>query len=267
MKAYRSFFRIRFLNGLQYRAAAAAGVATQFAWGAMEILMFRAFYLAAPASFPMGFEQLSAYVWLQQALLALFAPWIFDGEIFEAITGGGVAYELIRPLDLYGMWFIKNLAMRLSRAVLRCAPILLVAFALPAPYGLSLPPDALALAAFAVTGALAALVVCAFCMLIYISTFYTLNPMGVRVVATSMTELLAGGLIPLPFMPDGLRMALELTPFAGMQNLPLRAYSGELAGAALLRAAGLQAFWLAALVALGVSLMRAALRRVVVQGG
>ena len=104
-------------------------------------------------------------------------------------------------------------------------------------------------------------------MLIYISTFYTLNPMGVRVVATSMTELLAGGLIPLPFMPDGLRMALELTPFAGMQNLPLRAYSGELAGAALLRAAGLQVFWLAALVALGVSLMRAALRRVVVQGG
>ena len=63
------------------------------------------------------------------------------------------------------------------------------------------------------------------------------------------------------------RMALELTPFAGMQNLPLRAYSGELAGAALLRAAGLQAFWLAALVALGILLMSAALRRVVVQGG
>ena len=69
------------------------------------------------------------------------------------------------------------------------------------------------------------------------------------------------------FTFNGLRMALEPTPFAGMQNLPLRTYGGELAGAALLRAAGLQVFWLAALVALGVSLMRAALRRVVVQGG
>ena len=35
-------FKIRFINGLQYRAAAYAGVATQFAWGAMTILMFSA---------------------------------------------------------------------------------------------------------------------------------------------------------------------------------------------------------------------------------
>ena len=32
MRAYRSFFRIRFSNGLQYRAAALAGVVTQFFW-------------------------------------------------------------------------------------------------------------------------------------------------------------------------------------------------------------------------------------------
>lgn len=31
MRKYISFFRIRFINGLQYRAAAYAGIATQFA--------------------------------------------------------------------------------------------------------------------------------------------------------------------------------------------------------------------------------------------
>ena len=39
-RVYGSFFRLRFINGLQYRAAAYAGVATQFAWGFMEILLF-----------------------------------------------------------------------------------------------------------------------------------------------------------------------------------------------------------------------------------
>ena len=34
MKKYLSFFRIRFIAGLQYRAAAWAGIATQFAWEA-----------------------------------------------------------------------------------------------------------------------------------------------------------------------------------------------------------------------------------------
>ena len=40
MKQYTTFFRIRFLAGLQYRAAAFAGFFTQLFWGLMEILMF-----------------------------------------------------------------------------------------------------------------------------------------------------------------------------------------------------------------------------------
>ena len=55
MKKYWSFFRMRFLGGLQYRAAAWAGVSTQFAWGFMSLLMYRAFYDADPAAFPMEF--------------------------------------------------------------------------------------------------------------------------------------------------------------------------------------------------------------------
>ena len=37
------FFRMRFLMGLQYRAAAAAGVVTQFTWGFMELLVLEHF--------------------------------------------------------------------------------------------------------------------------------------------------------------------------------------------------------------------------------
>ena len=89
---YLSLFRVRFLHGLQYRAAAYAGVATQFAWGFMEILMFSAFYKANSAAFPMSFQALSSYIWLQQALLALFMMWFLDEDIFASIRDGHVAY-------------------------------------------------------------------------------------------------------------------------------------------------------------------------------
>lgn len=52
-----------------------------------------------------------------------------------------------------------------------------------------------------------------------------------------------------------------------MQNVPLRVYSGELPGQAAAWSVGLQVFWLAALVGLGLWMMNRALRRVVVQGG
>ena len=267
MKSYLAMFRIRFLHGLQYRAAAYAGIATQFAWGFMEILMFAAFYKADAAAFPMRFSQLSSYIWLQQAFLALFMIWFLDEDIFAGIREGHVAYELARPLDLYWMWFVKNLAVRLSKAVLRSMPILLVAAFLPAPYGLSLPPDFGSFLWFLVTAMLGYFTVVAYCMLVYIATFYTVNPAGVRIVAVSMAEFLSGGILPLPFLPDGVRTVLELTPFASMQNLPLLIYGGSVSGTALIRGVMLQACWLLALLLLGKAWMSRAIKKVVVQGG
>jgi ABC-2 type transport system permease protein len=267
MKQYLSIFRIRFTNGLQYRAAAYAGIATQFFWGVMELLMFGAFYRTDSSHFPMSFEQLSSYIWLQQALLAIFMTWFLDTEIFSAITSGNIAYELSWPMDLYNMWFTKNLAIRLSKAVLRSMPILAVAAFLPEPYRLSLPVNVFGFLMFILTMVLAFFCVVAFCMLIYITTFYTLSPFGVRIVALSLTEFLTGAVIPLPFLPDGVRKVVELTPFASMQNLPLRIYIGNITGRQMTNSILLQIFWLIALVLAGKLWIKKALKKVVIQGG
>jgi len=104
-------------------------------------------------------------------------------------------------------------------------------------------------------------------MLIYISAFFTLSPAGVRVITAAAVDFLAGGVVPLPFFPDKLRAVAELLPFASMQNMPLRIYSGNIAGTAALEGIALQAFWLAVLMVLGRLWMRRALKKVVVQGG
>ena len=92
MKKYLSFFRLRFTMGLQYRAAALAGIVTQFTWGFMEVMMFRAFYRADASAFPMSFSATASYVWLQQAFLAFFMVWMMENEIFDSIINGNIAY-------------------------------------------------------------------------------------------------------------------------------------------------------------------------------
>lgn len=267
MKQYLSFFRIRFLAGLQYRAAAWAGIATQFAWGGMNILMYWAFYRSDPSSFPMTMPQLSSYIWLQQSFLAMFMTWFYDNDIFDAITSGAIAYELCRPCDLYTMWFVKNMAIRLSRVVLRCVPILLFAAFLPEPFGLRLPPDALSAALCPLSMILGFLVLIAFSMLIYISAFFTLSSSGIRILTTSVMEFLAGAVIPVPFFPLWLQPVINALPFASMQNTPFLIYTGHLSPAQALQSMGLQLVWLAALLLLGRLLMKKATGKVVVQGG
>lgn len=267
MKKYLSFFRMRFAMGLQYRAAALAGIVTQFFWGAMNVLMYHAFYESAPEAFPMSLEATVTYVWLQQALLLLFAAWLIEHEIFDDIVSGNVVYELCRPIDIYDMWFSRSVANRLSRAVLRCFPILLVAGFLPPAYGMNAPASAYHFALFVFTGILGFLVTVAFFMLVYMLTFFTISPSGLRILITSVVEFFAGAIIPLPFFPDGVREVMELLPFASMQNVPLRIYSASMSVGEMQRAIALQLFWLIALIAIGKALCCMAMRRMTLQGG
>ena len=266
-KQYISFFRIRFTNGLQYRIAAYAGISTQFAWGTMNILMFRAFYRADALAFPMDFSQFASYIWLQQALLAMFALWFWEMDIFNAITSGNIAYELVRPVDIYNMWFIRNAALRLSRVVLRCLPILIVAAILPEPYNMSLPDNILNFGIFILAMILGFLVAVAYCMLFYALSFYVINSSGVRLLAAAIVEFLAGGIIPLPFFPKNILAVLELLPFASMQHTPFWIYTGYLSGKDALFKICLQIFWFIILFLFGRFLIKNALKKVIVQGG
>lgn len=267
MKKYLNFFKMRFLYSLQYRTAAAAGVVTQFFWGFMEILLFKAFYESDSSSFPMELSQLASYIWLQQAFMALFMLWSMDNEIFKNISDGNIAYELTRPVDLYSMWFTKNIALRLSSAALRCLPILIVAWFLPEPYRMSFPKNPAALGWFLITSIMSLLLVCAFCMIVYTVTFYTINPTGVRLIALSFTEILTGAIVPLPFFPDKIRTVIELTPFGSMQNLPLRIYSGDIAGAEMYKFILVQLIWLFVITVTGKRWLNKTLKHIVIQGG
>ncbi len=267
MKKYLSFFRIRFSAGLQYRAQAWGGIATQFCWGGMSLLMFSAFYQSDPSSVPMEMSALSSYIWLQQSLLALYMAWYFDGDIFSSITSGNIAYELSRPIDIYTMWFIKNVASRTSGALLRFFPILAVAVFLPEPYSFSLPVSVTAFALFLLSSVLGVLVLVSFSMLIYLSAFYTISSNGIVRLSVSTVEFFSGGIIPIPFFPLAFQPIMYALPFASIQSTPFLIYVGQLSTADALMPICVQIFWFVALVAVGKAISRHALKRVVAQGG
>ena len=267
MKAYASLFKIRFINSMQYRAAAFAGLLTQFGWAFMEILAFSAFYRADPAAFPMEFSHTVTYIWLQEAFLVLFGGLIAGSEISDAIESGSISYELVRPMDLYWRWMCQFTSGRMAGVWLRCVPILFVAFIMPAPYRMSLPPNMAAFALFLVSAVLAIGVVAAFSMLVYVTVFYTMSFRGTRLVFGNLSIFLSGAVVPLPFFPQPVRAIAELLPFAAMQNMPFRIYCGNIAGADAALGLLLQAFWLAVLTAAGRRALRGAVGRVVVQGG
>lgn len=267
MKKYVCFLKNKFYTGLQYRAAAWAGVATQALWGFMRCAVFVTLLQQENGSAKMTLSATVTYIWINQAFFSAFSTWHMDNDIFDMMLDGGIAYELCRPVSIYNMWMARMLGGRFANAAMRSLPILVFAVLLPAPYRLTPPCSAGAFAVAVVAMALGIGVTAAFCMFVYILSFFTVSPRGWRMILTGAVDFLSGSVIPLPFVPDPYRTIMEFLPFASMQNVYLRIYTGNLAGSAMLQAVALQLFWLMVLVALGKMLCRQAQRRVVVQGG
>lgn len=267
MKMYISLFRIRFINNLQYRTVALGAIISRFVFGFMEVLAYSALYNSGTITFPMTFSQTVSYIWIQQTLLMMFLVVFSDNEIYSAIADGAIAYELIRPADLYSRWFCQSAANRLTFTIINSLPALFLAFFLPEPYKMSLPLSMGQFLLFLLSTLLAVSVVVAFAMLMYISLFYIIYQRGIRIIVTAFTTFLSGGVIPLPFFPEPVLDVVQLLPFAAMQNMPLRIYSGNIAGIDALKGIVFQLFWLVVLIFIGKFVMERALKKVIVQGG
>lgn len=267
MRAYLKYFKLNLMTGLQYRVAAYAGMATQFFWGFMYLMIYAAFYQNHHSGVDFNFKALVSYLWLQQAFLAFVMTWFRDQELFDLITKGNLAYELCRPLDLYRFWYVKLLAKRLSAGLLRFAPILVVAFLLPEPYKMQLPPTLGTGLLFVLSLAGGLLVVVALSMFVYLLTMKTLSGTGAMLLFGIIGDFLSGSVIPIPLMPPGVRAIVEWLPFRYVADFPFRVYSGHVSLQDGLYGLLVQWVWLMVLVCAGNLWMSHQLKQVAVQGG
>ena len=162
---------------------------------------------------------------------------------------------------------ITELRHRFIKTTMLVVTILLVAFLLPEPYGMMLPKDFNAFGCFLISTMLAMTVTISMCMLVYMLSFFTVSPQGLRLIFSMTAEILQGIVIPIPFFPPRVRQILELLPFASMENVPLRIYSGHISGGEAAKAMLLQIFWILVLIAIGKLICRRAMKKVTVQGG
>ena len=248
---------------LQYRAAALAGLGTQVFWGLIRVMIFQAFFRSTTAEQPMEISDVMTYVWLGQAFLALL-PWNQDNQLRSLIRTGGVGYELLRPVDLYGFWYCRSLAFRTAPTLLRAFP--LIAFA-GLFMGMEAPASWGAAGAFAASMIGAILLSSAITTLFSITMMWTISGDGVFALAPGVVGLLSGMLVPIPLFPDWAQTALNILPFRGLVDTPYRFYLGHIPAGDLPMLLAHQLVWITAIVLFGRWLLSRGLRSLVVQGG
>lgn len=267
MKSYLSYFKLKFKTGLQYKAAAIAGMSTQFFFGIIYVSVYIAFYNSDSSNLPMPLNELVSFLWLNQCFFALIFMWYKDKDILNLIKKGNIAYELCRPQDLYFMWYFKILGERLSSVVLRFLPVMIIALLLPHPYNLDLTISFPRLLIFLISLLLSSLLVVAIILLFHIICLYTLDEKGVVNMFMVVTDILSGLVLPIPFFPKFLQKICNILPFRYVSDFPFRLYVGNISLNEGINGIIIQIIWIIILFIIGKTLMNNALKKTVVQGG
>ena len=237
----------------------------------MKLMVLGAFYEVAQDQPPMSFEAVVVYVWLGQCLFALF-PYNVDPDMRAMFNSGSVAYDLLRPLNLYGFWFSRTVAFRTAPTALRVVPGLFFAFVVLRLIGLDewvMPPPASIVAAisFIFSIVLTVALSVSILMLVNISMFWLIDSRGMVNLTAGVVWVLGGMIIPLPLFPDWMQPFLSWQPFRGLCDIPFRIYSGDIAGSHIVSELAFQFVWIVILVLIGLWLMQRAQVKLTVQGG
>ena len=263
MKPYVSVFRMRWKMEMQYRGAVLGGVICQLFFGLVLVALYRALYAGKPQPVPLA--SVTSYVWLQQAFFRMLLS--SDTELMDKIRTGGIAYDLCRPLGLYGYYFARIMAQKAVGSLLRAAPMLVFALLLPPGWGLSLPASPAALL-WALGGwGLGLLCVCALENITMGFTMRTLDFKGVQALLNLLMMTFSGNILPLTMFPDSWQRAVTALPYAQLLDAPIRLYTGEWALVQAPRVLGTQLIWTALLAGAGLLLWGKNQKRMVIQGG
>ena len=268
MKSYLNYFKLNLISNLQYRAASIAGILTQLFFGFVYIMVYLAFYESnAGTAVPMELNNLVTYLWLQQAFFTLTFPFTKDYDLLAMIKNGNLAYELIRPQNFFIKFYVKMVANKVGNMLLKSWFVLLVAFLLPEPYKLMLPKSFSHFVIFVLALILSCLLISAITVIVHILTMFTVDYKGITNMYLIIGQLFTGLIIPLPFMPNFLKIMAKYLPFRYIGDFPFRIYSGDIginAGIDLLMGSFI---WLIIMIFIGLIISQKALKKAVIQGG
>ena len=263
MRAYLSVFRLRRRLETQYRGAVLGGVICQMFFGIILIAIYRALYAGKPQDYP--FSRIASYVWLQQAFFRMLVA--SDPDLLDKIRTGGIAYDLCRPLSLYGFYYVRILAQKMTGSLLRAVPMLVFAVLLPEGWGLSAPASAAGFC-WALAGLLLGLLcVSAMENITMGFTMRTLDSRGMQGLLNLLMMILAGNILPLTLFPDSWQKVITLLPYAQMLDAPIRLYTGQTLPAEAPRILLIQAAWILVLTGTGMFFWNRNQKRIVIQGG
>lgn len=249
-----------------YTAATLAGIFTNSVFGVIYSYAYLALWAQRPDAGGYDATDAVTYVWLGQAMLMTVAFWGGGAtdDLGDRIRSGDIAIDLYRPVGILGWYVASDLGRAAYHFLTRgVAPTIIGALL----FQIRWPGSLTAVLGVAVSIVLAVLVSFAVRFLFACATFWLLDTQGLRLFSAVLAMFWGGMVLPLVIFPGVLKDIALALPWASYLQTPADIWLGKRVGWDIVSGLGLQALWAVVLFGCCSLVLRAATRKVVVQGG
>ncbi len=167
-------------------------------------------------------------------------------DIAGEIKDGELTNYLSRPVSYFGWWMVRDLADKAINVGFVIFEIFLIWLLFRPP--LIFQSNEMFLIASAIAAACALILYFHFSLLLSLFAFWITEVWGIRFLALTAIEFLAGGMFPLDILPKVIFNILQLTPFPYIIFFPSKIYLGQLSSPEILTGFAVMCSWILLLV-------------------
>ncbi len=263
MRLFWELARRAFQRQMTYRAAAIAGLATNFFFGILRFSVMIALFGTRQEVAGMTVQGAITYTCLAQGVISFLSLFSWY-DLMNTVYSGGVASDLLKPMNYYSFWLAQDFGRAVAQLILR-GLTMMAAYAIF--IGLVYPSSAGQWLTVGMALGLAWLVSFSYRFLINLTAFWFPNALGIGRFAFILSWFTSGFLMPLRFFPTWFQRLCQLTPFPYTVNVISEVYLGLVKGPQLIQTLTMQLAWAVVLILLGQLLLRAGMKRLVILGG
>ena len=262
-KAFFYVYKIRIQKTLAYRFDVYGNIIWQCIVMFATAFFWKALYAGYDTVKGVAVEDMMTYTVVSSMLSLFFVTWV-EQRVIQSVEKGTVATDMLKPINLFGIYFFEDLGYTTSLIVQNVIPVFVIGSFF---IGVPVPHRPCLLVLFIPSVIMAYLINWLFAACFSTWAFSAINMYPMVQVKKHLIRLLSGCVIPMWFFPDWLSDILNVLPFVYIYQLPLDIYIGKYEADILLEKMGFQVLWLVILWLLFLYLQKCVTKHVLVQGG
>lgn len=259
---YLAFAKKSFLNKSAYRFDHIMGILNTLIRMFIFVEIYRALYGGREAVGDVTFSMVTTNFVLSIGLDAVF--FINDFYLPNKIQDGSITTEMLLPINFHGRMLADNIGNAAFMLIFHFMPVFFVSVFF---IGIESPASCFCLLAFLGSSVLGYGVLWSISFIIQMMSFWLINVWSFVTFKNVLINVLSGSMIPLWFMPDGIKQIMYFLPFSSIYFTPVQIYLGKLNNAEIVKGFLVQAAWITLFIFLGMRLWKKGQKKLIVQGG